>query len=87
MDEEKQIILTLTKGLVTLADELRKVRASLASLEVVVAGILNPANSKDALQYISDQDKLAQSLSSSPEIEQVRLLLDTLTKNPTLGRA
>jgi hypothetical protein len=90
VNEEKQIkdlFITLTQGLVTLSGELLKVRASLTSLEIIVAGILNPANSKDALQHIRDQDQFAQTLAPSPEIEQVRLMLDTLKKNPFLGQA
>ena len=90
MNDEKQIkqlFLTLTQGLVTLADELRKVRVSLSSLEASLALHMEPANPKAALQYIREQDDNAQTQSPSPELEQVRLMLDSLKQNPTLGQA
>jgi hypothetical protein len=80
-------ILDLASRLAKAATEIQKLRVSLISLQVVVAALVDPAHISEAFRYIQEQDRTAQNLSPQTELEQVQLLIDTVRKNPFLGRA
>jgi hypothetical protein len=82
-----EVVLTLAQGIVNLGDDLRKQRVSLLSLQTTVAALVDPANPKAAFQEILDQDKYAQTLAPSKEIEQVQIMLQALGRSNTPGKA
>jgi hypothetical protein len=80
-------ILDLASSIARLATDVQKLRVSLISLQVVVAALVDPAHIAEALRYIQEQDRTAQTLSPQTELEQVQLLIDTVRKNPFPGKA
>jgi|HubBroStandDraft_5_1064220.scaffolds.fasta_scaffold282238_1 hypothetical protein len=87
LDAVKNSILDLASGITKISADIQKLQVSLVSLQTVVAVLVDPSKPLEAWQRIRDQDQLAQALAPATELEKVRLMLDTLKKNPSLGKA
>ena len=88
LDKEafEQTILTLTAGVTTLAEYLRNLEIRLFSLQVFVAGTLDPHNPKEALTRIQHHEKEALKLlqSSSEQSQAIQKIVESWQNRTTV---
>ena len=75
------------QALVKIGKDIHRLTVSIASLQTILAALVDPANPQRAFQQILDQDKHAQSLAPTKELDLAQLMIESMKKNPTPGKA